>query len=354
MIYFDNIIFSLQKAGGISVVWQNLLTEMIKDQIDFNVIEYPKADLNIFRKQLKLSPDKIQYRNFVISKTIEQLINVSIDLRSSPFIFHSSYYRLCSNVNSINVTTVHDFIYEKGFMNIGLKEKFRLWLNYHSIKNSDHIVCISKNTKKDLLNYIPDVDESKISVIYNGVSKEYRPLHSIEQQYGDYILFVGGRQNYKNFEFTVNAVRDTKYKLLICGNELSNLEKKMLDELLGLHRYKFKLRPSNIELNNIYNQVHSLIYPSSYEGFGIPVLEAQRAGCPVVALNTSSIPEIIGDGGLLLNSLDKEEFKSLIFEIDSFRNRERLIEAGLYNSSKYSWTKMANGYKSLYDKLLKQ
>jgi len=235
-----------------------------------------------------------------------------------------------------------------------LKEKFRLWLNYHSIKNSDHIVCISKNTKKDLLNYIPDVDESKISVIYNGVSKEYRPLHSIEQQYGDYILFVGGRQNYKNFEFTVNAVRDTKYKLLICGNELSNLEKKMLDELLGLHRYKFKLRPSNIELNNIYNQVHSLIYPSSYEGFGIPVLEAQRAGCPVVALNTSSIPEIIGDGGLLLNSLDKEEFKSLIFEIDSFRNRERLIEAGLYNSSKYSWTKMANGYKSLYDKLLKQ
>ena len=353
MIYCDNIIFSLQKAGGISVVWQNLLSEMQKKGIDFFVLEYGRAINNIFRQQLKLPAEKIVQRNFTLSKNIEQLLNVQIEKTKVPFIFHSSYYRLCSNSKSINVTTVHDFIYEKGVIKLGLPERIRVWQNHRAIYGSEKIVCISENTRKDLLTYLPNIDENKVIVIYNGVSEDYRMVSQKQSKYQDYILFVGGREGYKNFDFVVKSLAKSKYNLLICGNELLTREKTLLDECLGLRRYHFILRPSNKELNLIYNSVYCLIYPSSYEGFGIPILEAQRAGCPVIALNSSSIPEVVGDGGLLLQKLDSKELLSTIADINSGRNRVLLIEKGLKNSLRFSWEKMASEYISLYKSLLR-
>lgn len=351
-IFFDNIIFSLQKAGGISVVWENLLSEIQKINKNCYFLEYDNCEKNIFRQRLCLPEDRIYKRRLIYGGILEQLFDVRLSGKTESFIFHSSYYRLCSNPSAINVTTVHDFIYEKGFIKVGLKERIRLLQNYRSIKNCEKIICISENTKQDLFRYIPDVDENKVTVIYNGVSEDYKILNHKPNNYVDFVLFVGGRQKYKNFEFAVNAVKKSNYKLLICGNELSQAETILLNEILGPQRYKFILRPTNKELNLIYNSVHCLFYPSSYEGFGIPILEAQRAGCPVIALNSSSIPEVMGSGGLLLNSLNCSEFISLINDIKTEGNRKSLIELGLNNARKYSWQKMAHEYNVLYSKLL--
>lgn len=350
-IYYDNIIFSLQRAGGISVVWQNLLSEIQKINDDCYAIEYKGCEKNIFRQQLDFRPDKILHCKIRISKIIEQLVSVRLNNVTKPFVFHSSYYRICNNMMAQNVTTVHDFIYENIFSKKSISEQIRLWQNYKAIRQSKKVVCISENTKKDLLKYLPDINESDICVIYNGVSNDYKILDSRFTIYNDYILFVGGRQSYKNFEFAARVVKHTKFKLLVCGNELTATEKQLLEEILGPDRYLCKLRPSNLELNQIYNSAYCLFYPSSYEGFGIPILEAQRAGCPVIALNSSSIPEVIGNGGLLLNKLDIGEAVSLINEIENIRTV--LITEGINNSMKFSWEKMAKEYNRLYNDLLK-
>lgn len=128
-------------------------------------------------------------------------------------------------------------------------------------------------------------------------------------------------------------------------------EKKSLDTHIP-GQYDFIKHPDNTELNRIYNSVHCLAYPSSYEGFGIPVLEAQRAGCPVIALNSSSIPEVMGNTWGMMDRLDESEFKWMLSKLHDTSLRNQTINDGLENSKRFSWKKMANEYISLYNRLL--
>ncbi|WP_302105514.1 glycosyltransferase, partial [uncultured Duncaniella sp.] len=97
---------------------------------------------------------------------------------------------------------------------------------------------------------------------------------------------------------------------------------------------------------------HCLAYPSSYEGFGIPVLEAQRAGCPVIALKSSSIPEVMGNTWGMMDRLDESEFKWMLSRLHDTSLRNQTITDGLENSKRFSWEKMANDYICLYNRLL--
>lgn len=349
-IVFDNLIFSLQKAGGISVVWGNLLSNCIgRAKISF--IEYFGAENNLSRNVLNIPSVSIKYKS-INPKLAELLTPKVLYNGNEPFIFHSSYFRICKHSKAINITTVHDFIYEQGKPT--LKQKLRIALNYKAIRKSDAIVCISENSKRDLLKFIPDIDASKISVIYNGVSESYNKISKKPYpEYSNHILFVGGRQGYKNFRFIVEALSGTNYPLLICGKSLSNEEKTMLDSYLP-KRYKFVSLPSNEELNKIYNSVYALVYPSSYEGFGIPILEAQRAQCPVIALNSSSIPEVAGNGAILLDSIEPSALIDALDKLSDTIFRSSLIKNGYINSKRFSWGKMANGYMALYEQLYNQ
>ncbi|MFT0573257.1 glycosyltransferase [Bacteroides thetaiotaomicron] len=127
----------------------------------------------------------------------------------------------------------------------------------------------------------------------------------------------------------------------------------MLNEKLGEGRYVSYSGLANEELNVIYNSCKCLVYPSSYEGFGIPVLEAQAAGCPVIAYNASSIPEVIGsDKTLLMEELTKEELLQKISLLDDEEIRSRVVSAGLENAKKYSWDVIYKQYDKLYWRLL--
>jgi glycosyltransferase involved in cell wall biosynthesis len=235
-VIFDNIIFTLQKYGGISVVWHELLKRILLDS-DFtpSFIDFPNQ--NILRHQLDIPMDNILKNN--LSKyplNIQRYINPKITPVKG--IFHSSYFRTVNDNNIINITTVHDFIYE--YFSNGLIKRIHHHQKGSAIKHSKKIICISQNTKDDLLKFYPQINEEQVKVIYNGVSEDYYPLlqienHSINKiipfQSKEYILYVGGRRsNYKNFRMLVESCQIVKIPLVIVGGgELSKYEGSMLE-----------------------------------------------------------------------------------------------------------------------------
>lgn len=347
-VIFDNIGFSLQSYGGLSTVWSNLLRRFIKNaSVEYNCIEYKDTIDNPMRKGIDIPQSRIIKRNVPIAiDRYRDLHNTGV----SPLVFHSSHYRLCKGKNVANITTVHDFMYEL-FDNRKLAVAVHKWQKYRAIRKADVVVCISQSTKNDLLRFLPDVNPDKVKVIYNGVSDVYRQCDNTEPKYENYVLFVGGRKRYKNFNFLVDALKNTSFNLLICGKNLDEEERQYLNNVLGESRYKVEAYPDDERLNVIYNSVYCLAYVSLYEGFGVPVIEAQRAGCPVIACNRTSIPEIIGDTPLLLQDCSIEEFHEKLEILRSKKQRESIVCDGLKNADRFSWDGIAQEYITLYNEL---
>lgn len=203
------------------------------------------------------------------------------------------------------------------------------------------------------MKFLPDINETKIRVIHNGVSDDYFPIKEREElelpfELETYMLFVGSREKYKNFELAVKAVACNRLKLVIVGAPLLAEELDFLQTELGQSNFVEMGRVSNEELNCLYNGAMALLYPSEYEGFGIPVLEAQRAGCPVIAYNASSIPEIIGDTPLLLDVLSIESITKCFNVLKIKKEREDLIYKGIENAKRFTWDKMYEQVIALY------
>lgn len=234
---------------------------------------------------------------------------------------------------------------------------------HRAISKSNFIICISENTKRDLLKFLPDINETKIRVIHNGVSDDYFPIKEREElelpfELETYMLFVGSREKYKNFELAVKAVACNRLKLVIVGAPLLAEELDFLQTELGQSNFMEMGRVSNEELNCLYNGAMALLYPSEYEGFGIPVLEAQRAGCPVIAYNASSIPEIIGDTPLLLDVLSIESITKCFNVLKIKKEREDIIYKGIENAKRFTWDRMYEQvialYKEVWEKIKKK
>lgn len=350
VIIFDNIIFAIQKAGGISVVWSELLKRLLNNKKNIvSCIEYNRVANNICRKEVMIPATNIHALNSYFLNFTRYFSPKIIN--NKKFIFHSSYYRICSNPKAINITTVHDFTYE--YYYTGLKKWIHLWQKYRAISKSDYIICISENTKQDLLKFLPDISTAKIRVIYNGVSDDYYPLNkesltNLPFELETYVLFVGSREKYKNFELAVKAIAWSNLKLIVVGAPLSKEEVSFLCKEIGSANFIEMGRVSNEKLNRLYNGALTLLYPSEYEGFGIPVLEAQKAGCPVIAYNASSIPEIIGDTPLLLNTLSIESITKCFEILKIEENRRNIIYKGFENVKRFTWDKMYEQVIALY------
>ncbi len=355
----DNIIFSLQKSGGASVVWQQHIQRLLEDK-DFkcSFIEFDNALLNLFRQDLIIDKQMITELSskFLSIKRYLDLYNGS----KEKHLFHSSHYRINKEVNAINITTVHDFAYE--YYVKGIRQKVHSWQKNSAINNSKGVICISNSTKRDLLHFLPNYNQDKIRVIYNGVDNVFKPLdtnYSLELPFEEfsYALYVGDRKSiHKNFNLVLDVCSLAKVPLLmIGGGKLNENEIKLLNLKLGINNYKCITGVSSFDLNYYYNKAKCLLYLSLYEGFGIPVVEAQKAGCPVLAINKSSIPEVIGNVYLTLNESNAQSFANKIKELSSDNAlRRESIEVGFEKSKRFSWQntyeQTKEFYKELYEK----
>ena len=351
-IIIDNIIFSLQKSGGISVVWQEHLQRLLEEiytQNQLVVFEYNNAHNNIFRKELNIPLSIIKSENEKYL-AFKRYFSPSIKYTDND-IFHSSYYRYLKGAK--NVTTIHDFTYE--YYVKGIKQKVHTWQKKQAVLHSEKIICISNNTRNDLLKFIPEVDPTKIEVIYNGVNEGFYPLKRSKQlngfpyEIGGYLLFVGDRRSvYKQFDLAVKVAAESRKPLAIVGRPLTQEEEYKLSGI----NFHILTGVSTETLNILYNNAFCLLYPSLYEGFGIPVIEAQRAGCPVIAGANSSIVEVIGQGGIALEKLDVANILDAIQALDNSSYRNNVIMEGLENSQRFSWDKTYEQTIKVYQSLM--
>lgn len=358
-IILDNIIYSLQHGGGASVVWTEHISRLMKDdRFEVQYIEYENAENNVFRRDIYLPNDnvkKLSNRGFMFKRYMD-VRNES----NEPYVFHSSHYRIDKNLYARNVTTVHDFVYE--YFSKGIKKGVHSWQKWGSIRKADVIICISESTKRDLLHFLPDVDESKIRVVYHGVDETYRQLNKDEYglhlpyETGEYALYVGNRTTpYKNFRLVVDVCSKLNMPLITVGGEATiKPEIEMLKNRLGGGNFIQLRGLSNTALNELYNRARVFMYPSLYEGFGIPVIEAQRAGVPVICASRSSIPEIVGDTDLCIKGvMNTEIICEMIRALDDTSFRKKEIEKGLLNAKRFSWDRTFQQTTDIYLSLLK-
>lgn len=326
LIFHDDIIFKLQSKGGISNYWKNL-KKHLKHHQNF---EY----FTNFSKKKSLLPLKIL-----------RYIDYSLKFENK-VLFHSSYYRISCSEKAINIITVYDFIYEKFAK--GIRKKIHVWQKKRAIYNAHHIICISHSTKKDLLEYYPDVNPSKISVVYLGVSEKFKKLQ--KRTNDKMLLFVGARNGYKNFDALIDAANQLNgYSLkIVGGGRLSNYELKRLQNLA----YQHILNCNDETLNKLYNNCFALIYPSLYEGFGLPIIESLKSGCPVICNNGSSTGEV-GGKYVISGEMSAKFIVDSVYSLEKSDFRSKLIENGIKYASQFNWQTTANETHAIYKKLWK-
>lgn len=351
-VIYDNIIFNLQRSGGISVYWKELIERIMNESsIDVDFIEYLGAEENIFRKQVKICEKEIRLKSSFPNINFRRYTNLN-NTSDEQTIFHSSYYRTMKGKNILNVVTVHDFTYEKKVKTI--TGKIHIYQKKKALKRADGIICISENTKKDMVQLYPELKNKSIKVIYNGFNgQDYYPIPETEVE--NSVIFVGARKGYKNFNEVVEILSGFEnISLKIVGSQLDQEEVNLLNQKLP-NRYTLYNYISNEDLNILYNKSICLVYLSEYEGFGIPILEAMSAGCPVVALKKSSIPEVAGDAGVLFDKIDYESVRNAILDLrENKEYREEQIKKGQKNSKRFSWDKCYQEVLSYYQELARE
>jgi glycosyltransferase involved in cell wall biosynthesis len=366
-VAFDSQIFRLQETGGISKYFVKLVQHLREADPKNSYIIFGNitANRHLIDSGLKYSGINsksalrklVKNRFYDISKTFgPALESVLFSLNGIDIIHYTYYgYQYLKPGREKKVITIHDLIYEK-FPSEFPDAAELLALKKKSIEDADHIICISENTKNDLVNYY-NVDRKKTSVIYHGV--DIIPSQTLKRLNYDYILFVGKRGGYKNFEKTLAAYSQSslkgKFKLLCFGGGNFTKKETELIKINYLDDNVVYLEGSDDRLNNIYQHAFCLVYPSLYEGFGLPVLEAMANKCPVICSNGSSLPEIAGEAAILV---DTSSVPELIRAMESLYNdaefRNSLIRKGEANVKLFSWEATASKTRRVYFDLLNE
>jgi len=326
-VLLDGIIFSLQLHGGISVYFQ----ELIKFADEHNlrgVVQVGALKQRLPHGLKNIALDKTTYRSFERYRACR----ISEDFS----LFHSSYYRLPGRPDIPAVVTVHDFVYER--FSHGARRFVHSRQKNAAIRAAQAIICVSESTRQDLLEYVGVKHGQSVQVIHNGVSDIFRPLEAPPSPI-PFVLYVGLRGGYKNFDLALRAMAFLPDFELYCVGGGPLLPR----ELVGIsdsvaRRVRHVGFVDDEALNMLYNQAACLVYPSSYEGFGIPVVEAMRAGCPVVSVECQAVIEVGGAALTVAEGLDPRALADAIVKTVS-SDRSSLIERGLSVAKAYSWEK---------------
>jgi len=254
------------------------------------------------------------------------------------------------------IVTIHDIIYLKYPVSYKYKKYYEIVFPL-MLKHSKHIITVSEFSKKEISSHF-GINEDKISIVYNGVDEKFKPKKIENQE--RYILGVSSIAYHKNFINLIKAflqLKDKSIKLYIVGglNEKIFGEEsgKVLNYIKNNDNIRFLGRVDDNKLIELYSNAVCFVYPSLYEGFGIPPLEAQACGCPVVLSDIPVFREIYGDSAVFFNPLDPGDIANKIEEVITDKNLiTSLIQKGFENAKKYTWENSAKSFFKIVDRVM--
>jgi glycosyltransferase involved in cell wall biosynthesis len=276
-------------------------------------------------------------------------------------VLHPTYYDLSGGVRYADVkcpvvVTVHDFI-GATYPHLEDGSAHTVEIQSEAINRADILICVSQFTERELLERFPNVCGRTVVIPHGSsfpIAASFQPTNIFENPT---FLFVGNRSTYKNFLFLLRSFAKAcmsapNLRLCVAGAPLT-MDEKWQIHFLGLtERIRSIVYPCEDTLGKLYQQSVALLYPSRHEGFGIPPLEAMACGTLVIASNATSIPEVIGDAGILLDPTDEDAWTDVILETSRGNGqRSVLIDRGSKRAACYSWERSVEQHLIVYDDL---
>lgn len=241
-------------------------------------------------------------------------------------IYHGLSHEIPMNSKKLkakSIVTFHDLIYEH------YPEQFNLWDRYmyrkkyrHAAAHADHVVAISESTKKDLIN-LYQIEESKISVVYQSCNPAFNDTLIPNNKTNDYYLYVGSLIERKSFLLIVEAYNQLRaedrlpFKVIGNGGLYADRVKQKIEQYNLMEWFEFLTHVDNSALVATYDNALGMVYPSIYEGFGIPLIESLYRKTPVITTNSSSLPEAAGPGAIYIDPDDVDQLCKALVDLKS-------------------------------------
>lgn len=356
MVVLDGIALAIQQEGGVSRYWSQLCQHMLNSSFITKLLLHDAYLQNGAARTLR-PPAGAVLRDSNIS-LLRRVSPVAVKHGPERFIFHSSYFRICSNPHAINVVTIYDFIAERYWQ--WPRRFVHHALKLRAMKRADAVIAISETTATDCRRYLPG---KPVQVIHLAADECFSsPVVGSEgiaarTRLGGrpYVLYVGSRVPRKNFGCVPAALQQVP-DLGLCiigGGPLTRAEISLLDTLVP-ERWTQVEAPASEQLASLYRQAYCFVYPSFYEGFGIPIIEAQKAEVPVVASDTPCFREVGGNAFERFDPHQPADLRAALLRVRDPVRRECLVQAGRQNVCRFSWEQCTASTEHLYQHLLTQ
>lgn len=329
------------------------------------IVTTEKSGVDKYSQEIakRLDVRKVESRRYLSlteAYRLSRLIGSQDDIVHLP---NQNFTRYTLFIKNPFIVTVHDLIrFCFDFDKETITEKILLKLDMRRLKRASHIIAVSEHTKSDLIEYLK-IPDGRISVIYNGIDHSIFKPQNTNRLDKPYILYVGSERPRKNLDRLLEAFATLKkefpeLRLVKVGGpgrseEYRSHTTKKLDSLGITRDIIFIDHTSELDLACYYSSAVLLVYPSLYEGFGLPPLEAMACGCPVVTSNTSSLPEVVGKAGIMVNPYLVYGLAMAMREVvTNNKLRDEMVKKGLEQAKKFSWESAARQTQKVYDEVL--
>ncbi|HEB70224.1 MAG TPA: glycosyltransferase family 1 protein [Desulfobulbus sp.] len=362
-VLYDYQIFSLQELGGISRYFVELARRLPDYSTDIRTTVLAPVHINSYLANSPVHTIGRKVASFPgkhhVLPWVNRVSGRGFLKKQLPDIFHETYYSNISQpVRAPRILTVYDMIHERfpdQFHGVDLKIPA---LKKQAVARADHVIAISKSTRDDLMEYL-GVSPEKITVIPLAPSFDTVDERAdFDPTDRPYLLYVGLRGGVKNFQRFITAfgrsqILRSGFNVLCVGGGDFTVEEERLFRELKVPEQVRHLQADDSLLAALYANAALFVYPSLYEGFGLPLLEAMHCGCPVACSNAGSMPEIAGDAALYFDPLNEEEVASVLESIVQSQDMAHsLRQRGHEREKMFSWDLCVAQTAELYRRLI--